>query len=103
MVEYASAKKKIFSNQDADDYAVLNHRIGELRVLEKQLFSQVIYFDIPSYLSEHKLFCPNQMAVYEVSKILSIDYSVCREVFDAFGGVGTSNGEGKNNSWRGLY
>ncbi len=81
MREYLKAKKRIFLNQDASDYLVLNKRDPALKDLAGQARSKIIYF------AESQSLNPNQAAVLEVGSILGIDKETCLEVFRTFKGV----------------
>lgn len=81
--EYFDAKKRIFINQDARDYAVLNSKDARLARTGRELKSCVVYFDPDSRDADN----PNFAAVLKVSEILGIDPSVCKDVFRQFKGV----------------
>ncbi|MCM8779615.1 MAG: Mur ligase family protein [Candidatus Omnitrophica bacterium] len=79
--EYLAAKKRIYMNQDRNDYAVLNNADPVLKGLSKEIKANVRYFDAGSGLD------PNQSAALEVAKILKIDKDICLEVFHNFKGI----------------
>jgi UDP-N-acetylmuramoylalanine--D-glutamate ligase len=81
--EYFDAKKRIFINQDARDYAVLNLKDARLARLGRELKSRVVYFDPASKEADN----PNFAVVLKVAEILGIDPSVCKDVFRQFKGV----------------
>ncbi len=81
--EYFDAKKRIFINQDARDYAVLNLKDAWLAPLGRELKSRVVYFDPASPETDN----PNFAVVLKIAEILGIDPSVCRDVFRHFKGV----------------
>lgn len=85
--EYFDAKKKIFLNQDAGDFAVLNAADSYLKNLAAELKSHVSYFDpshpAPPGIEDN----PNFLAVLEVGRILGISEQTCAEVFRRFTGV----------------
>lgn len=84
MAEYLSAKKRVFLNQDGNDYLVLNYDDLALRALAKEAQARVIFFssrDNPYNLN------PNQLAVMAVAQALGISENICREVFRNFKGV----------------
>jgi len=85
--EYFEAKKKIFSNQDQNDYAVLNASDDWVRGCAEALKAQVFYFNSPKDLETQKYRNPNFLAAYKVAEILGIDKNICQEVFDNFTGV----------------
>lgn len=79
--EYLEAKKRIFLNQDKNDYLVLNKNDPVVRGLAKQASSQVVYFEANTRLN------PNQAAVLAVGSILGIGQDICMEVFKDFKGL----------------
>ena len=84
MSEYLSAKKRVFLNQDQNDYLVLNHDDPALRALAKEAGARVVFFssqDNPRNLN------PNQLAVMAVARVLGIAENICGEVFRNFKGV----------------
>jgi len=83
--EYLEAKKKIFLNQEPDDFAVLNYNDPQLKDLASEVRSQVVYFNSPS--DNEKCANPNHAAVVKVGGILGINEERCREVFQEFRGV----------------
>lgn len=85
--EYFDAKKRMFMNQDKDDFAVLNGANDALRVLGKTLTAHVKYFGSTVQTEQQDRIDPNHLAVLEVAKILAIDPKVCYKVFKEFKGV----------------
>ena len=84
MSEYLSAKKRVFLNQDQNDYLVLNHDDPALRALAKEARARVVFFssqDNPRNLN------PNQLAVMVAARVLGIAENICGEVFRNFKGV----------------
>jgi UDP-N-acetylmuramoylalanine--D-glutamate ligase len=81
MQEYIDAKKRIFLNQDGNDYLVLNGQDPELRKLAREAKSSVSYFEQTPDLN------PNQAAVCAIGKILGINQDICRKVFLEFKGI----------------
>ena len=81
MQEYLDAKKRIFLNQDKDDFLILNERDPLLKDLAKETKAKCLYF------TESDEFNPNQAAVVAVSGIFDIDKSVCLKVFKEFKGL----------------
>ena len=81
MQEYLEAKKRIFVNQDKNDFLVLNGQDPVLKNLSKETKAKVVYF------SESKDLNPNQAAVVTVGSILGIDRDTCLRVFAEFGGL----------------
>ncbi|MDD5026891.1 MAG: UDP-N-acetylmuramoyl-L-alanine--D-glutamate ligase [Candidatus Omnitrophica bacterium] len=81
MAEYLKAKKRIFQNQDAADYAVLNYDDPAIRSLVKELRSTAVYFRKEEGLN------PNQSAVLSVAALLGINKDLAIKVFGEFKGV----------------
>jgi len=81
MQEYLAAKKRIFKNQDASDFLVLNYDDPVIRGLAREAKSEVIFFRKVSGLN------PNQSAVLEVASILGINKDLVMKVFNEFKGV----------------
>lgn len=81
--EYFDAKKRIFLNQDAQDYAVLNSKDPWLAPLGRALRSKVVYFDPDSKEADN----PNFVVVLKIAGVLGIDPSLCKDVFRQFKGV----------------
>ena len=81
MQEYLDAKKRIFMNQNEDDYLVLNSQDQVLKELAGQAKSKVLFFGQDEALN------PNQAAVMAVGSILGISKEVCLKVFSEFKGL----------------
>lgn len=81
MQEYLDAKKRIFLNQDKDDFLVLNGRDPLLNNLAKESKAKVLYFAESDELN------PNQAAVVSVAGILNMHKGVCLKVFKEFKGL----------------
>ena len=84
MPEYLFAKKRVFLNQDENDYLVLNYDDLTLRALAKEAKARVIFFSAqnnPDSLN------PNQLAVIAAARALGISENICGEVFRNFKGV----------------
>ena len=81
MQEYLEVKKRIFLNQDKNDFLVLNGNDPMLKGLAKEANSKVAYFYEGSDLN------PNQAAVTAVAAILGIEINLCLEVFREFRGL----------------
>ena len=81
MQEYLDAKKRIFMNQDKDDFLVLNQDDPVLRDLAKEAKAKVVYF------SGSAEFNPDQAAVLSVGEILGIDKKIILNVFKDFKGI----------------
>jgi len=81
MQEYLEAKKRIFMNQDKEDYLVLNFEDPLIKELGKETKANVAYFHKDKDLN------PNESAVMAVSSILGIDKDLVLRVFKDFRGV----------------
>ncbi|MFC1592455.1 UDP-N-acetylmuramoyl-L-alanine--D-glutamate ligase [Candidatus Omnitrophota bacterium] len=78
---YLTAKSRIFMNQDAADYLVLNYDDVVVRGLARKSNAKVVYFDQKTH------FNPNFAAVVAVASILGIDRNLCEDVFGRFPGL----------------
>ena len=87
MEEYFAAKKKIFSNQDLKDFAVLNYQDPLLRDLSSRIKATAAYFAAPGQVSSQGVSNPNHLAVLEVARVLNIPLKICQQVFREFKGV----------------
>jgi UDP-N-acetylmuramoylalanine--D-glutamate ligase len=81
MQEYLAAKKRIFMNQDENDYLVLNKTVPAVRELTQETKASVVYFSATGELN------PNQSAVLAVGSILGIDKELILRTFSEFKGV----------------
>lgn len=81
MQEYLDAKKRIFMNQDKNDFLVLNAADPAIKALAKETAAKAVYF------SEGDGLNPNQAAVAAVAAILGINKQVCLKVFSEFKGL----------------
>jgi len=81
MQEYLDVKKRIFMNQDGDNYLVLNYQDAVVKGLAKESSSKVVYFQEEQGLN------PNQAAVLSVASIFGIPLDTCLDVFRQFRGV----------------
>jgi len=81
MREYLEAKKRIFMNQDKDDFLVLNYQDPIRGELAKEAKAKVVYF------SEDEDLNPNQSAVLAVASILGIGRELALNVFREFKGI----------------
>ncbi|TAM38815.1 UDP-N-acetylmuramoyl-L-alanine--D-glutamate ligase [bacterium] len=81
MREYLDAKKRIFMNQDKDDFLVLNGQDACLSGLEKETAAKVVFF------SDEKGLNPNQSAVLKVGELLGLDRPAMLKVFSNFKGL----------------
>ncbi len=85
LTEYFQAKKKIFANQDKNDFAILNFAQEEFHDLAKGLKSKVLFFNDPDHPSD--INNPNHLAALTAAKALGISESISRQVFSEFKGV----------------
>jgi len=81
MQEYFDAKKRIFLNQDAADYLILNNNDPLLKPLALQAKAKVVYFSQANDIN------PNQAAVLAVASVLGINKDKCFKVFEEFKGL----------------
>ena len=79
--EYLDAKKRIFMNQDCNDFLVLNAIDSVLSAVVSTAKSKVIFF------SKEGEFNPNQSAVIAVGRILGMDLPQMQKVFQEFKGI----------------
>jgi UDP-N-acetylmuramoylalanine--D-glutamate ligase len=79
--DYLKAKKRIFLNQDKNDYLVLNKDDPILRGLAKEASAKLVYFNQSRNLN------PNYSAVMVVADILGIDKKIVLDVLANFKGV----------------
>ena len=85
LAEYFEAKKKIFTNQDQNDFAVLNFTQKEFHDIARGLKSKVLFFngeDAPSDITN-----PNYRSAMTTAKALGISEDISRQVFAEFKGV----------------
>jgi len=81
MQEYLEAKKRIFLNQDENDYLVLNRDDPAISGLAGQARSKKVYFSKEQGLN------PNQSAVLAAGGILGIEKNLMLGVLEEFKGV----------------
>ncbi len=81
MPEYIAAKKRIFLNQEKEDYLVLNYDDSILRNIANECKAKVVYFSQGEGLN------PNQAAVLAVGLILGIGKELILKVFEDFLGI----------------
>jgi UDP-N-acetylmuramoylalanine--D-glutamate ligase len=81
MQEYLQAKKRIFKNQDKNDYLVLNYHDSTLKALAQETQAQIVYFQGSGDLN------PNYAAAWEVARILGIDKKLALAALADFKGV----------------
>ncbi|MBN1913433.1 MAG: UDP-N-acetylmuramoyl-L-alanine--D-glutamate ligase, partial [Candidatus Omnitrophica bacterium] len=81
MGEYLEAKKRIYMNQDKDDYLVLNADDKTVFSLKDSACSKVAFFNKAMNSN------PNYAAAQAVGGILGADEKLCQQVFADFKGV----------------
>ena len=79
--EYLDAKKRIFMNQDENDFLVLNADDPIFSAVGSSAKSEVVFF------TKEKGLNPNQSAVMAVARILGIELVQIRKVFQEFMGI----------------
>jgi len=87
MQEYFQAKRRIFMNQDKDDFAILNAADGVVRFLAHELKARVLYFNGSDPDEELVGSNSNFRAAYRVGRVLGIDTDICLDVCRGFPGV----------------
>ena len=87
MEEYFNAKKRLFENQGAGDYAVLNDQCELFKEAAREFRSRVVFFNRPGDALTEAGRNPNFSAVLAVSRILGITDDVAWGVFRSFPGV----------------
>ena len=83
--EYFQAKCKIFANQDAQDFAVLNFLDAEHRKLAEHLKAKMLFFNTPD--KPVGVDNPNYLAAIQAARALGINEEICLKVFSEFKGV----------------
>lgn len=83
--EYFQAKAKIFANQDAGDFAVLNFLEPQHRKLAEQLKAKVLLFNTPD--KPQGVDNPNYLAAMQAAHALGISDDICFKTFAEFKGV----------------
>ncbi len=81
MQEYLDAKKRIFMNQDQNDFLVLNADDPVLTAAASGAKSKVVFF------AQEGKFNPNQSAVNAVGRILGLESKQMQKVFQEFKGI----------------
>ncbi len=82
MQDYFNAKQRLFMNQAASDFAVLNARDPWARKIEALARGKVVFFNKDGDMEN-----PNHLAVLEVARLAGIPADVARGVFEGFPGV----------------
>ncbi len=83
--EYFDAKKMIFKNQDANDFAILNDAQTEFKNLARSLKSKVLFFNRPG--ESPGITNPNYLAAMCAAKALGVADEISQKVFREFKGV----------------
>ncbi|PIQ88279.1 MAG: UDP-N-acetylmuramoyl-L-alanine--D-glutamate ligase [Candidatus Omnitrophica bacterium CG11_big_fil_rev_8_21_14_0_20_42_13] len=83
---YLDAKKKLFMNQDANDFAVLNNDDMEVRELAKNINARIKFFNPALSIGDFKLNA-NQAAAFAVGEILGLDKDKMLKTFRGFKGL----------------
>lgn len=81
MQEYIDLKKRIFLNQTAEDFVILNKSDPVVEKFAKHMKAKVIFFENNSDLNA------NQMAALTVAFALNISEEACLSVFKNFKGI----------------
>ncbi|HOX55174.1 MAG: Mur ligase family protein [Candidatus Omnitrophica bacterium] len=85
MQEYLAAKKRIFINQDKNDWAVLNYEDESVRNVSKAIKSQIVFFNTQDDKKED--LNSNFLAAMAVGRIFGVKKEKCLEVFRDFKGI----------------
>ena len=86
MQEYLDAKKRIFMNQDKEDWAVLNYDYPEVRGLSAGIKSKVLYFNKVKEEEDFKL-NSNYRAAIAIGSIFGVSQDICITIFKKFKGI----------------
>ncbi len=86
MDEYFNAKRRIFENQDHNDFAVLNAQDIWCKKAASGLESRICFFNQGEFSSQG-IINPNHLAVLCVAKILGLSLEVCLQELKNFKGV----------------
>ncbi len=78
--DYFLAKKRIFSNQEEDDFLLLNYKNELLKNCQRQTKAKVIFFNT----LQDRLFNPNQSVIFKLGDIFGIDKSIILKTFKEF-------------------
>lgn len=81
MDEYLAAKKRIFLNQDKEDWAILNYQDEIVRSLGSQTRAKVLFFNKDTSVN------PNFQAAQLVGQIFGVDQKDCEGIFNSFKGL----------------
>lgn len=86
--DYLKAKKRIFMNQDEEDYLVLNYDDPLVRALSEETKARVVFFgkEYGAYTTSLPL-NPNYLAALAVAEIFAIPRETCYEALRNFKGV----------------
>lgn len=85
--EYFQAKKRLFLNQNENDFAVLNAADERVRMLAGELNARVVYFNGGDPDEELLGANPNFKAAYRAARVIGIDPGLCVAVCQNFKGV----------------
>lgn len=85
--DYLAAKKRIYLNQDKNDWLILNFADSTLKRLEKETKAKVMFFNKPGEDFGDKDLNPNQRASMAVSSILKLDRNISLKVLRDFKGI----------------
>ncbi len=87
--EYLVAKKRIFMNQDINDFAILNYSDPTTKELSRQIKAKIIYFNTPedNNKNREKKLNPNEFAIIKIASIFGIKEAQCIDEFKKFKGI----------------
>ena len=84
LAEYAAAKRRLFANQNAHDWAVLNADDPAVKRLSRRLTAQIVWFGKTSGVPRTN---PNEQAVWRVGELFRLPEETIRRVLDGFRGL----------------
>ena len=84
--EYFTAKKRIFKNQNQNDFALLNAQDETVKKVSAEIAVPVRFFNENEFAAEG-ITNPNHLAVLAVAQILELPLDMCLRELKAFKGV----------------
>ena len=87
MQTYLDVKKRIFMNQDSNDWAILNYHSSEIRTIASEIKSKILYFNSEDKDNSEFGSNPNYLAAIAIGSIFGISEDTYIEVFRQFRGL----------------
>jgi len=87
MREYLDTKKRIFMNQNSEDWAVLNHSYPEIKAIAPEIKSKILYFDSNDKEKYDFRLNSNYLAVITIGSIFGVSEDKCIDIFKHFRGI----------------